>query len=56
MIRPYDPAEPLARLIKKLEKGRDFAKSEGKTGADDILVFKGITLLAQTEILNEHMW
>ena len=30
-MEPYDPAEPLARLIKKLEKGREFVREGGQT-------------------------
>ena len=47
MIRPYKPAEPLARIIEQLEKGREFAQSGGQMISDVMMVSKGITLLAQ---------
>ena len=49
---PYDPAEPLARLIEQLEKGREFARAGGQTIAAAMVVSEGITLLAQTAIFN----
>ena len=30
MMRPYEPAEPIARLIEQLEKGREFAQEGGQ--------------------------
>ena len=49
---PYDPAESLARLIKQLEKGREFARSGGQTIFDTIMMSEGITLVAQAGISN----
>ena len=46
IIGPYDPAEPLARLIEKSEKGREFSQAGGQTIYDAMMMFKGITLLA----------
>ena len=55
MMGPYNPTEPLTRLIEKLEKGREIAQAGGHTIADAIMVSKGITLLTQTEIFNEEI-
>ena len=52
MMGLYDPAEPLDRLIKKLEKGRQFAQAGGKTIADTMMVYKWINILAHTSMLN----
>ena len=52
MMGRYDPTEPLARLIEQLEKGREFARAEGQTISDAMMMSKGITLLAQTGIFN----
>ena len=38
----YDPMEPLARLIEKLEKGREFERVGGKTIPEAMMVFKWI--------------
>ena len=51
IIGPYNPAEPLARLIEQLEKGREFARSGGQTIYDAMMISKGITLLEQIVIL-----
>ena len=56
MMGPYDPAEPLTRLIDQLEKLWEFAISEGNTIADEMIVSKGITILAQTTTFNEEIW
>ena len=45
VMGPYDPAEPLACLITKLEKGRQFTREGGHTISDAMMVSKGITLL-----------
>ena len=45
MMGPYNPAEPLAQLIKQLEKGREFVRAGGQTISNDMMVSKGITLL-----------
>ena len=55
IMGPYDPAEPLARLIEQLEKGREFTRSGGHSIADAVMVFKGIKLLTQTAMLNEDI-
>ena len=52
-MEPYDPAEPLARLIEQLEKGIKFACAGGQTIDDVIIVSKGIALLAQKAIFNK---
>ena len=52
MMGPYNPPEPLSRLIKQLENGRGFARSGGQTISNDMMMSKGITLLAQTRIFN----
>ena len=51
----YEPAEPLARLIKNLEKGRDFSRAGGQTIDNAIMVSTGITLLEQTTMFNEDI-
>ena len=55
MIGPYDPAEPLAQFIEKLEKGREFAQSGGQAISDAMMMSKWITLLAQTGIFNDNI-
>ena len=52
---PYDPAETLPRLIKKLEKGREFTQSGGQTITYAMMVSKGINLLAQTAMFNDNI-
>ena len=52
MMGSYDPVEPLSRLIKQLEKGRDFALEGEQKIADVMMVSKGITLLAHTAMFN----
>ena len=49
---PYDPAEPLAQLIEKLEKCREFIIVGGHTISDAMMMSKLITLLEQTGIFN----
>ena len=46
MIGPYDPTEPLDRMIEQLEKGREFAQVVGQKISDAMMTNKGITLLA----------
>ena len=53
MMGPYDPTEPLAYLIKKLEKGREFTRVGGQTIADAMIFYKGITLLSHTYNFNK---
>ena len=55
MMEPYDPAEPLARLIKQLEKGIEFVRAGGQMISGTMMVFKGITLLEQTSTFNEDI-
>ena len=55
MMGPYDPAEPLSRLIEKLEKGREFARSVWQTISDAMMVSEGITLLVQTTVFNDNI-
>ena len=54
-MEPYDSTEPLARLIEKLEKGREFVRVGGKTITEMIMVSKGINLLSQTAIFNKDI-
>ena len=46
IMEPYDPAEPLAQLIGKLEMVREFAREVGKTISDAMMAPKGITILS----------
>ena len=55
MMGPYHPAEPLARLAKQLEKGKEFAQAGGQAISDSMVVSKGITILAQMEMFNEDI-
>ena len=52
MIGPYDPAEPLDRLIEQLEKGRECTTAGGQKISNAMMMSKVITLLAQTGIFN----
>ena len=52
---PYDPVEPLARLIKHFENGKEFGHAGGQTIANAMMVSKGITLLSQTSTLNKYI-
>ena len=52
---PYNPAEPLARLIEKLEKGREFVIAGGQKISDAMMMSKVITVLSQTGILNDNI-
>ena len=51
----YNPAEPLAQVIEKLEKGREFAQEGGQIIANTMMVSKGITLMAQIAIFNKDI-
>ena len=51
----YKPAEPLSRLIEKLETGREFVHAGGQKISSTTMVSKGITLLAQTSNFNEDI-
>ena len=55
MMGPYYPAEPLARIIEQLEKGREFARAGGQTIPDSMMMSKIFTLLAQTGIFNDNI-
>ena len=55
IMGPYNPTEPLSRLIQQLKKGREFARSGGQVIAHTMMVPKGITLLAQTEMFNKEI-
>ena len=55
VMKPYDPAELLARLIEKLEKGRKFALAGGQMITDTIMVSKMTTLLVQMAIFNKYI-
>ena len=55
MVGPYEPTEPLARLIDQLEKEREFARAGGQKIADAMMVSKGITLLVWTSTFNEEI-
>ena len=56
MMGPYYPAEPLACLIDQLKKGQGFSRELGQKISDAMMVLKGITFLAQTDILNKDIW
>ena len=51
---PYDLVESQAQLIDKLEKRREFARGRGQLVADAMMVYKGITLLAQKSTFNKN--
>ena len=53
MMGPYNASEPISQPIKKLEKGRELARSGGQKISDLMMMSKGITLLAQTGIFND---
>ena len=55
MMGPYDPVEPQAWLIEKLEKRRKLVHAGVYTIADVMMVSKGITLLAQTSTFNKDI-
>ena len=38
MMGPYNPAEPLARLIEQLEKGGYFERAGGQTISDAMMI------------------
>ena len=46
---------PPDRLAAQPEKGRELAISGGYTIANELMVYKGITLLAKTYIFNEDI-
>ena len=47
--------EPLARLIKQLEKGRGFVCAGGQIINDAVIVSKGINLLEHTATFNNYI-
>ena len=51
----YNPTEPVAQLIEQLEKGIVFDLAGGQTISDAMMVYKGITILAQTGIYNNEI-
>ena len=53
IMGPYNPSEPVSRIIDQLEKGREFAREEGQTISDAMMIYKGITILAQTATSNK---
>ena len=55
MMGPYNPTEPLARLIEQLEKGREFVRSGGQEISDSVMMSKGINLMAQTGFFNDDI-
>ena len=55
MMGPYYPAETPARLIKQLEKGREFAHVGEHKISNMMLVYKGINLLEQTSTFNKDI-
>ena len=55
MMGPYDPAEPLDRLIEMLKTGREFARAGGQKIYDATMTSKIITLLAQMFFLNDNI-
>ena len=55
MMGEYNPSEPFAPLIKHLKEGREYAISGGQKITNNMMVTKGITLLAQTVIFNDHI-
>ena len=55
IMGPYDPAEPLARIIEQLEKGRELLRSGGQKISDDMMMSRGITLLAQMGVFNNNI-
>ena len=48
MMETYDPTEPIALIIKQLEKSREFARADWQTISDTMMVSRGITILVQT--------
>ena len=55
MMNPYDPELPLATLTNQLEKGRAFAQMGLQTISENMMVTKGITLLANTAVFNDDI-
>ena len=55
MMETYEPEEPLAQMIKELEKGGEFASAGGQTISNVVMVSKWITLLVQTSTFNEDV-
>lgn len=52
-MKPYNLEHPMAKLIQKLEKGCNFAREDKKLFTDDMIIFKGITLLTNTAVFNQ---
>jgi len=55
MMKPYDPELTLATLTNQLEKGRAFAQMGLQTISENMMVTKGITLLANTAVFNDDI-
>ena len=55
MMRPYNPVEPLARLIDHLEKDRELVREGGQKISDAMMMSRGIALLEQTGIFNDDI-
>ena len=55
MMEPYDPAEPLSRLLEQLEKWREIARAGGQTISKAMMMSKSITLLAQAGNFNDDI-
>ena len=55
IMGPYDPAEPLVRLIEHSEKGREFAGAGDQIISNAMMMSKLITLLAPMLIFNDDI-
>ena len=55
MMGTYNSAEPFARLIKILEKGREFTQAGVQTISSAMMMSKRMTLLAQTGVFNNNI-
>ena len=52
---PYNPVEPIARLIKQSENGRELPQTGGQTLSELVMVFKGIIILARTAMFKDYI-
>ena len=55
IMGPYEPAEPLVRLIEHSEKGREFAGAGDQIISNAMMMSKLITLLAPMLIFNDDI-
>ena len=55
MMGPYDLTEPLALLIEQLEKGRELSHAGRNKITNNMMVYLGITLWAQSYTFNEDI-